>query len=290
MTKEQIFKALDKIIIHIGENFNAEEREIYLDDQIDGHEDFPYEFSVASGISKAVILIKGADFVIKMPFFKLYDDDYYRDAHNDWESLKEYEYEEFLANLRKEHNNELYMPTHEEEIAFHDAFNKEHPEPDCDDEDYYFELQGANNISISDGDIPTIPNWDYCRLEEVIYQLAVEEGLGAYFAEEGYLGTIDQTPVYYQTRCIPMSEMDLDRNSKEYKQKSKSSKELCDKLDIGCFSPIWIYDFIETYGVDELKRLNSFLCRYEIGDLRECNIGYLDGAPILFDYSDYRDW
>jgi hypothetical protein len=44
------------------------------------------------------------------------------------------------------------------------------------------------------------------------------------------------------------------------------------------------------YGLDEFIRLDAFLNEMQIGDLRDCNIGYLDNAPILFDYSGFRHW
>ena len=156
--------------------------------------------------------------------------------------------------------------------------------------DFYYELEGASNINLGPNIEPAIPDWDYCRLESVIYQLAVEEGLGAYFAEEAYLGSIGDSPVYYQTRCTPLTEMTIDRDSREYKRKENKSRKVCEKLHIYCFDEMWIADFLEMYGKKEFKRLNDFLERYEISDLRRCNIGYLDKAPILFDYSGFREW
>lgn len=246
MTKEQVFELLENAIFHIGENFNADDREVYLDDPLQDA-NLPFEFSIDSGISKAVILIKGASFVIKIPFFKYYDGDDY------WTAQEE----------------------EEEEI---------------DESRFYYDLEGASNINLGEGVEPAIPDWDYCRLESVIYQLALEEGLGAYFAEEGYLGTIDNTPIYYQTRCTPMSEMNIDYDSAEYEKKSNKSRKICENLKAVCFNALWISDFIDIYGEEEFKRLSAFLERYDIEDLRAANIGYLDGAPILFDYSGYRGW
>ena len=244
MTKEQVFNLLNKAISHIGENFNAEEREYFLDEPL-RNANLPFEYSIDSGISKAVILIKDMPFVIKMPFFKYYNDSCY--------------------------------------------WTEEDEDEEQDDEDFYYDLQGASNINLGTNSELAIEDWDYCHLESVIYQLALQEGLGAYFAEEGYLGTIDFTPVYYQTRCTPMNSIPIDYNSREYEIKESKSQTICNKLQIFCFNEVWISDFIDRYGEEEFKRLNNFLARYDIGDLRSCNIGYLDGAPILFDYSGYRD-
>lgn len=290
MTKERVFELLNKAILHIGENFNAEEKEYFLDEPL-RKANLPFEWSTDSGISKAVILIKGADFVIKMPFFKIYDDDSFNSACADWSYNRSCALKQFLEKRQKEENSDTYSLSQEETIDFYEKWEKENPEPDENEEEYfYYDIEGASNIDLGVNSEPTIPDWDYCRLESIIYQLAVEEGLGAYFAEEGYLGTIDQTPVYYQVRCTPMSEMVIDYNSAEYEKKSNKSRKICENLKADCFNAFWISDFIDMYGEEEFKRFNNFLERYEIGDLRTCNIGYLDDAPILFDYSSYRDW
>ena len=293
--KQIVFNFLQKAISSIEENFNSEEREFFLDDKLD-RDNFPFEYSIDAGISKAVILIKGAPFVIKMPFFKIYDDEAYCADHQYWNEERDSAFEEFCnqwhENKAKENPSYEYQfgdLTKQEVDNFFEQYDKDHPEPEYNDE-YYYDIEGASNIRLENGAEPTIPDWDYCRLETVIYQLDLEEGLGSYFADEGYLGTIDQTPVYYQTRCTPMNSISIDYHSKEYHDKEKKSEKICKDLDIICFNDIWIADFVDYYGIDEFKRLHDFLQRYEIGDLRTCNIGYLDGAPILFDYSGYRDW
>lgn len=289
MTKEQVFSLLEKAISHIDEKFNSEERDIYLDSQLENAQ-LPFEYSVDSGISKAVILIKGESFVIKIPFYKIYEEDYFSDNLAAWENEKDNAIAEGERQKRIQLNNPDYLLSKEELDEIIKEFEKKNPEPDPSDDIYYYDLEGASTLPLNSDEVVVIPDWDYCGLESLIYELAVEEGLGAYFAEEGWLGDIDNTPIYYQTRCIPMTSIFIDYNSKEYKQKEKYSRSICDKLDISCFNEVWISDFINLYGEEEFKRLSDFLERYEIGDLRSCNIGYLDGAPILFDYTDYRCW
>lgn len=289
MTKEQVFNLLEKAISHIDEKFNSEERDIYLDSQLE-NANLPFEYSVDSGTSKAVILIKGEPFVIKMPFFKIYEDDYFSEDLGAWENEKDNAVAKGEREKRIQLNNPDYLLSKEELDEIIKEFEKKNPEPDPSSDIYYYDLEGASTIPLNSNEVVTIPDWDYCALESLIYELAVEEGLGAYFAEEGWLGDIDNTPVYYQTRCTPMTSISIDYNSKEYKQKEKHSRSICDKLDVCCFNEVWISDFINLYGEEEFKRLNDFLERYEIGDLRSCNIGYLDRAPILFDYTDYRGW
>lgn len=289
MTKEQVFQMLSRAITHISENFCFDERESQLDEQINTDE-LPFEYSIESGVSKAVILIKGVPFVIKMPFFKIYSDEDFQEAWYQWDSARDNAFSVYLEKRRNELNDQEYCLTPAEIEYVDSLFSKDLPEPNEEDFNPYYDLIGASDINLDADTKSTISDWDYCNLECVIYQLAVEEGLGAYFAEEGCLGIIDKTPVYYQTRCTPRNEIDIDYNSKEYQNKRKKSETICNSLDINCFDELWIADFIDCYGIEEFKRLNNFLDRYGINDLRPCNIGYLDGAPILFDYSGYRDW
>ena len=282
MNKEEVFRILENKIHHISENFNAEEVDTLLAEPLRDSLP-PFEFSIDAGISKAVIIIKGADFVIKIPFSKWYDEEGFSCDISNWE----YDRDDFLQERAKT-KGENYVLSKAEMVELTNEFIEEHPMPE-DDERYYYDLYGANNIDL-EGAEEFLSETDYCALETVIYELAVDEGLGAYFAEEGVLGEIDNTPIYYQTRCVPMRDMDINYNSHENLRKSDIASTFCRKNDIGCFNEIWIADFIECYGEAELIRLNKFLDKYEIGDLRTANIGYLAGAPILFDYSGYRDW
>ena len=263
MTKQEIFEYLSKVLPYFHEDFCDENRDEYIDTPL-RRTWLPFEYSIESGITKTVILIKGANFVVKIPFTCWYDEDSFDDELNDWH----HQIEELSTIQEKE------------------AFFLNNPEPCCADERWFYEFSGAYCDNLNE----EFSGSDYCHLETAIYRQAVEEGLGAYFAEEGTLGDINNTTIYYQTRCTPVSSLNIDYNSQEYEKKNKLSKELCRKLEIDCFHPVWIADFVEHYGAAELKRLHSFLMFYEIGDLRPCNIGYLDGAPILFDYSGYREW
>ena len=284
MTKEAVFKILENAISHIDEKFCAENVDS-IDDQLQSAE-VPFEYSVDSGITKAVILIKGAPYVIKIPFYCRFDEDAFNDATLCYEEDREEALECAAAARRIDTDNENYILTNKEIMAVYKKFDAENKAPK--EEDFYYDYWCAKDIDL-DGKEEFLSEWDYCGLESHIYSLAVKEGLGAYFAEEGLLGEIDNTPVYYQTRCIPMDTIHINRGSEEFKRKKAISIVYCKEHKISCFNEIWIADFIEMYGGDEFKRLDNFLERYDIGDLRACNIGYLDGAPILFDYSGYRD-
>ena len=289
MTKEFIFNILNKAIKHIDYNFNAESGCDDIEAQMRASIP-PFSFSTDAGITKAVIIIKGCPFVIKIPFVSMFDEDYYEDMHYEWEEGLDTAFEEFAQMRREEEKDENYILTSAEIALIRRHYEDEHPEPECGDTRFYTEFMEAD-IFEKEKDLSDLEHgWDYCATEAELYARAEEEGLGAYFAEEALLGYIDNHPVYYQTRCTPFSSTTQDYNSKEYQVKKTMSHKVCESLKMECFNAIWIADFIKLYGVEELKRLNDFLLRYEIEDLRDCNIGYLDDAPILFDYSGYREW
>lgn len=286
MTKEQVFKLLDGAIGYINERFCEEEYEYILDDQLENAK-LPFEWQTFHGISKAVMMIKNEHYVIKFPFTHYYNGDAYCDAHWDWQE----ERDKILDKAQQDKaarmgDPEVELTADEEIIALIDFDNLE---PDGSDECWYEPLEGASNAPISALDMA--PDWDYCNLETEIYKEAVKRNLSLYFAEEGFLGTLSNGhPVYYQQRCMPLVDIDYDYASDAYEKKSKYARDTCKQNDVYCFNPLWVADFLDMYGIDEFKRLSDFIKEMRIGDLRDCNIGYLDGAPILFDYSGFRHW
>ena len=226
---------------------------------------FPIAFSIANGVSKAVILVKGLSEVIKVPFKGRYDQDMY---DTDMEV-----YEDDLQEATKKGEEALK------------AFQCNNPEPRV--EDYYMPHECATEYYETQCGKEY---WDYCKFETEIYEAAYEDGLAPYFAEERLLGYVNGHPIYYQVRCTPMEDMNIDYSSPKALKMKETSKDICKKHQCDCFNPIWIADFIEYYGEEEFIKLNQFLCDHDIQDLRESNIGYLDGAPILFDYTGYREW
>jgi hypothetical protein len=65
---------------------------------------------------------------------------------------------------------------------------------------------------------------------------------------------------------------------------SKTSYDAVDELPYH-----WILNFIKLYGEKEFLRLCLFLEEEGINDLHEKNVGYIDGRPVLFDYSGYYE-
>lgn len=131
--------------------------------------------------------------------------------------------------------------------------------------------------------------WDYCALESAIYEKAREYKLEQYFAAESCIGYINNYPIYVQEKAIPFNYIrEVDYKDKKMLKRLKKVSKYCKKRRLNCFCGLWIADFFDEYGKREFKRLSKFLSKFNIGDLREVNIGYLNDKPILFDYSGYR--
>ena len=202
-----------------------------------------------AGATKGVIIFRDEKFVIKIPFTSI------------TESYGSCSYTDSQGNYQSYNHNEVTNYCR----AFQDGIIEYDEDP--------------------------ASNWDYCRLETAIYNAASLEGLENYFAKEELIGYIDNHPIYMQQKCKVFSEMsiEIDYTSKEYKRRKKLSDKYCHKFNLHNFNAYWIADFIEIYGKYEFEKLAAFIKNYNIGDLRDANVGYYDGAPILFDYSGYRD-
>ena len=194
---------------------------------------------IDSGVSKAVLLIKGLNKVVKIPFNSIFDEDSYDEAIKCEEVCEDPKIEDFMFD---------------------------------------FEYANTDNKALTS-------SWDYCALESCIYELAEEEGLELYFAEEYRYNAKLPWRIYIQTRC----EM-LEEDDRYSDQELSKISTYCTKNNLFCFNRYWIADFISAYGEEEFKRLSDFLTKYRIKDLHGGNLGYLDGLPVLVDYSCYREW
>lgn len=272
MTKQEIFKALENIIT-INERFSEDDVGDNIEEPLMiaiAEKRFP-QCEVVNGASKVCILIQDMPFVIKIPFSH-----YYCDEEMD------YIFEDLIEEGVLEVNENGDIITPEEEL---DNIRDKYAN-DC-----YRQFEGAFNTSLDNEEYPHIVEWDYCALESAYYLEAKKEGLAQYFAAEEYFGTIDNHPIYIQQRAICSYDYQdmMDKDEEKTSKRISSTKARCKEMNICCFNPLWIADFIDLYGEEEFKQLNNFLMEYNIGDLRDSNIGYLNNAPILFDYSGYYD-
>lgn len=284
MTKEQVFKLIEKAISGVPVYFCDDQAPTLCDELRDAK--LPFNWSTANGISKIVMLIEGVNYVIKIPFTHLFEEDLYEEELAEWNEEQDWVINQAWEKKKEIFGDEVAAPSLDEAKTMLDIELPSEPEAEL----YYYPLQGTTYCG--GVELHSDEDWDYCSLESAIYQEALKRGLGQYFAEEGLLGYLqDGHPVYYQQRCVALCDSEAyDWNSDEYQRRSTNAHKTCEKLNAYCFNSWWIADFIERYGEKEFKTLSDFLLEMQIDDLRDCNVGYLDGAPILFDYSGFRQW
>ena len=138
--------------------------------------------------------------------------------------------------------------------------------------------------------------WDYCEVETLKYVAAEAVGVEELFAKTefiGYVGDCDH-PIYIQERCVPFRE-ETSTGSKEKHEKRteedyKTVKEFREESG-GCYwlNEDWLLDALNFFGKSFLSKFSYFCDTEDIGDLHNGNIGYKNGIPCIFDYSNYHE-
>ena len=129
-------------------------------------------------------------------------------------------------------------------------------------------------------------NKEYCEAEAIIYELAVERGLGDFFActqsfqhdvyiQEGIEAKLLETYRYYKDAT------ELEEEAKEIKRNLSYNSTLGLQLIIGFLSC--------EHTAEEIYALADFLDELEINDLHYGNCGWSswDGKVKIFDFSGY---
>lgn len=227
------------------------------------------EWNYDNGATKLVIIFKDFDYVIKIPYSSFYQDSCsYR-----------YSYGCSCATCiaNKDSNGQL------------GEFSA------CADCDYYSECKRfGHNIIVEPSDIyganentPTSREWDYCQTEEWLYQQAKLQGVEACFAETRLLGFIDSHPIYVQYKGEMYNYNDS--HSNKTPEERESTRNKCEQVGGYCFNVNWLTDLISFFGDEVFQKFMKFIDEYQINDLHSGNIGYINGVPVLIDYSGFNE-
>lgn len=128
--------------------------------------------------------------------------------------------------------------------------------------------------------------WDYCKVETLQYKKAEEAGLEQFFAKTELIGYVNDYPIYIQQKAEIFE--DLRDPDYDYEEDDlNATRDTCNKLEIGCFNVGWLTDFLDFFSEGELQTLSKHLSNNRIGDLHGGNLGYIEGQPVIVDYSDY---
>lgn len=130
---------------------------------------------------------------------------------------------------------------------------------------------------------------DYCRAEEMFYEMAEKAGYEEFFMPIYCEGTMRGHSIYTQEKVdIFVSHCSIAEqekySSKESKQKVKDKNYPLPKL--------WLASCLTAFGEDE-EKLNNFLDFLEKtgmnNDLHSGNLGFFKGRPIIIDYGGFHD-
>lgn len=132
-------------------------------------------------------------------------------------------------------------------------------------------------------------NWDYCKTEEELYKIAAEKGIEQCFARTFSIGEVGGYTIYAQEKARIWSEV---HSTNDYeKEKTESIKEKCNENHkyYYCFHACWLSDFLDYYGNTVFEKFMDFVEAYSIEDLHSSNLGYINGRPVVVDYSGFYD-
>ena len=146
-----------------------------------------------------------------------------------------------------------------------------------EDEDEAIPFMGAVSPAID-----TNESNDYCALEEVIYNEAVEWGIEDFFVPTVFIGDVLGVPIYVQTRITNTRHMTAKENT--FKYASIKGSNMLDP-DIGA-------QLVEFYALEHIEKLLQFFRVYDVNDVSNFRNGGFDpkfGRHVFWDYAGFRD-
>jgi hypothetical protein len=129
--------------------------------------------------------------------------------------------------------------------------------------------------------------WNYCEAEARMYKGAEEEGLEYLFAKTEKIGEVCGWPVYCQDRAEMLNDLEMgEQNPQE--DSIDRARDIRDQDEAYCqASSFWIATLLEEYDEDTYWQLSEFCKKYGVSDLHDGNVGYINGVPVLVDYSSF---
>ena len=127
----------------------------------------------------------------------------------------------------------------------------------------------------------------YCSTEAVFYQDAIKNGLQKCFMEIHPFDGINNTSLYlceYIEKTSSASNVKISRRTREMIQEYTSKHKNAPHIP-----KLWTSEFIKYYGLKTYDKFLDFIIERGINDLHDCNIGYTQGRPIVFDYAGFYE-
>lgn len=141
-------------------------------------------------------------------------------------------------------------------------------------------------------DEPEFVDWDfdYCKIEYDLYEMAIVYGVEEFFAEIISL----KNSTYAQEKCdITFEDYDCSMYPDEYFERKKYGyaelRKVCEDGGVRPLFTMLSHDameaFLTQYSLEELKKLQNFLIDFDINDLHQGNFGFFNGKLKFFDFA-----
>ena len=155
-------------------------------------------------------------------------------------------------------------------------------------------------------------SWDYCEQEAIIYNKAVQLGIGDMFAGTVKIAEANYYPIYASERAESYSQVDYGTTSSNetirhifadvkpyYPEDSELYKigeqfmEECDATEDFSIPDRMNLEFlgymINYYGKNKVLTLCDFLDKNCLNDFHSSNVGFIGDRPVLIDYSGFYE-
>lgn len=222
------------------------------------------EWTFDEGVSKLAILFPTLGFVIKVPYTGYWESDGEEpcDDCSKWDECDGCQW---------------------------DCARRRHWDEEHDEYANYFDFNGAGLYLDKNAspDMNLCNSWDYCAAEEYLTRAATAEGVEVCLAPVTLLGYIDEHPIYTQPYAAIYADYYTSTRKTHSKEEKITTEEACRRINGWCFNVDWLTDFLQYYGDDIFYKFMAFIRKYEIRDLHNGNVGYIDGAPVLIDYGGF---
>lgn len=140
----------------------------------------------------------------------------------------------------------------------------------------------------SDSGITWYPG-NYCDIEAERCKHIIREGWGDLIAKTSLVGIVGDLYIYKQELVDTIAEDKYYEQDDDFEDKLSSAKDFStsysDEID-----EYWAMELIDYLGEKKTADFLEFLAEWGYSnDLHGANVGFKNGVPVIFDYSDYGD-
>ena len=130
---------------------------------------------------------------------------------------------------------------------------------------------------------------NYCQLEADIYEMAVKENIGEFFAPCYFLENYDDVRIYVMERAemaYGRLYSDLYERLSSEGRSDEEAEEILEEVE-DCNEYVeWLFPYYTNY--EKFDALINFLESAHVNDLHSGNIGYINDRVVLIDYSGFH--